>query len=66
MFLVKNRSGYLQLMVIKIDPWKNIDRDELFNEPESVFIFQGSIGLPRAGDERFKPRLFSADKIKDV
>ena len=39
MFIVKNKQGDFQLMVIKIDPWKNIDRAELFNEPESVFNF---------------------------
>lgn len=66
MFLVKNENGDLQLMMIKSDPWKHIDRDELFDEPESVFLFQGSIGIPKEGDERFRPRLFSPDKIKDV
>ena len=67
MFLVKNRSGELQLMMIKVDPWKNIDRDELFEEPESVFLFQGSVGIPKGNDERLnKPKLFSADKIRDV
>ena len=53
-------------MVIKADPWKNIDKDELFDEPESVFAFQGSVAIPKGDDERFKPRLFSADKIRDV
>ena len=66
MFLVKNDSGNLQLMMIKSDPWKNIDQDDYFEEPESVFMFQGVIGIPKEGDERYRPRLFSADKIKDV
>ena len=67
MFLVRNKSGDLQLMVIKTDPWKNIDRDELFNEPESVFLFEGSVGIPKSSESHlFKPRLFSADKIRDV
>ena len=54
-------------MVIKVDPWKNIDRAEIFDEPESVFNFQGSIGIPKDFEAPlFKPRLFSADKIRDV
>ena len=39
MFLVKNRNNDLQLMMIKADPWKHIDRDNVFNEQESVFMF---------------------------
>ena len=67
MFLVKNESGDLQLIMIKVDPWKNIDREEFFDEPESLFLFQGSVGIPKGSDERLsKPRLFSADKIRDV
>ena len=67
MFIVKNKQGDFQLMVIKVDPWKNIDRAEIFDEPESVFNFQGSIGIPKDFEAPlFKPRLFSADKIRDV
>ena len=53
-------------MIIKSDPWKNIDQDDSFDEPESVFMYQGAIGVPKEGDERYRPRLFSPDKIKDV
>lgn len=53
-------------MMIKIDPWKSIDREVNFNQPESVFLAVADINFPKDKDERFRPRLFTSDKIKDI
>ena len=53
-------------MMIKLDPWKRIDKEKPFDEPESIFYYNGSVKLPVEGDELFEPKLFSADKIKNV
>jgi hypothetical protein len=54
------------MMMIKIDPWKSIDRDSVFDEPESVYVAIADLTFPTEDDDRFRPRLFTADKIKDV
>ena len=65
-FLVKHKSK-IKLMMIKLDPWKRIETKEVpFNEPESIFLFNGTVSLPKVGKEEFKPKLFTADKIKNV
>ena len=53
--------------MLKLDPWKRIETNEPFLEPEALFMYDGHVQLPTENDEKiFKPRLFTADKIKDV
>ena len=63
-FLVK-QNGQVRLMMIKLDPWKRIDKYTPFFEPESVFLFSGKVSLPTDVQD-FMPRLFSDDKIKNI
>ena len=55
-------------MMIKLDPWKRIDKDEPFCEPEDVYLFAGSVSLPGDRDKlKFEePRHYSSDKIKNA
>ena len=64
-FLVR-RPREVRLMMIKLDPWKRIDRNEPFLEPESIFRFEGNVTLPNKEHENLLPKFFSDDKIKNI
>lgn len=65
--IVRNRSSPLlemKLVMIFIDPWKDIEFSEPFDLPENIFIVKNSnIFLPRSTD---KPNMYSIDKIRAV
>ena len=54
--------------MIRLDPWKRIDKDIPFDEPELVFRYNKKVNIPNNEtiDRSFKPKLFSPDKIKSV
>ena len=62
--MVKDKMSNLRLLMIELDPWKLIDRDQEFDEPETVFEFAQNVS--RAYDYFYYPRHFSSDKIRDV
>ena len=35
--MLRDKESNLKLIMIELDPWKNIDRDRPFNEPETIF-----------------------------
>ena len=49
--------------MIKVDPWKRIDRNKTFNQPESIFVYEGNVAAP---PPTASPREFSADKIRNI
>ena len=54
-------------MAIKIDPWKRIDQDYVFDEPENVYIVDGNVNLPwNIKCEFFRPNLYDPAQIKRV
>ena len=64
-FLVGNK-GRIKLLMIRLDPWKRIDCEQPFNEPETIFQFNADVILPNRDHECFKPNLFTNDKLKNV
>ena len=64
-FLVSNK-GRIQLQMIRLDPWKRIDKDKPFDEPETIFEYNSIVNFPTAKDDCFKPNLFSNDKLKNI
>ena len=54
----------LMIVMLKIDPWKRIDRDSEFDLPESVFLFEESVAQPL--NIINEPRQFAPDKIRDI
>ena len=67
MMLVKDTSllsHNIKLIMIVIDAWKRIDRTRLFDEPEQVYEFLGTVAEPPP--ELQKGRLYSYDQIKEV
>ena len=50
--------------MIELDPWKRIDRKVAFNQPETIFDFDGYVA--KAPDSFAKPTKFSADKIRNA
>ena len=62
--MVRDKASNLKLLMIELDPWKNIDRKKPFNEPETVFEFTENVS--KEPDYFFFPRKFSPDKIRDV
>ena len=65
--IVRNRGSpvlEMKLIMIFIDPWKDIDFSEPFDLPENIFIVKNSnVFLPRSAD---KPNMYSIDKIRAV
>ena len=62
--LAENVHKDIKLFMIELDPWKRIDRNEIFDQPESIFQFDGLVAKPM---ESFnEPRYFSADKIRNA
>ena len=71
MLLVKNREmNKMKLLMIFIDPWKDIYNDEIFDVPENIFFVKNSnILFPRSTDDREKKLpfcMYTSDKIKSV
>ena len=64
MILVKDVERNLRLLMFKLDPWKRIDREEVFDLSESCFIFDGNVAQPYSSQEN--ARRFTGDKIKDI
>ena len=50
--------------MIELDPWKCIDRNQVFNEPETIFEFKENVS--KAHDYFCLPKHYSPDKIRDV
>ena len=40
--LVK-KGQEVKLLIIKVDPWKRIERNEVHYLPESIFVIQGNV-----------------------
>ena len=64
MLVRRSKTGDLRLLMIELDPWKHINREEPFDEPETVFEFSESVS--KASDYFDYPRHFSGDKIRDI
>ena len=53
--------------MIRLDPWRRIDKDKPFDEPETIFEFNATVILPTNDKyDCFKPNLFTNDKLKNV
>ena len=64
MIMVKNDAGVLSMIMIKVDPWKRIEReDKSFNLPETIFVIEGNVAKPPRNSH---PREYSHDKIRSV
>ena len=50
--------------MIELDPWKRIDRKIEFNQPETIFEFEGFVA--KAPNSYENPQKFSADKIRNA
>ena len=46
MFLVKDKLNNMKLVMIQLDPWKRIGRDQEFDQPEMILIFDGDVAKP--------------------
>ena len=45
--LILVKSKYIvRLMMIRLDPWKRLDINKVYNEPEAVFMFIDDVRLP--------------------
>ena len=64
-FLVGNK-GRIKLLMIRLDPWKRIDKETPFDEPETIFEYNEYVNLPTKKDECFKENLFTNDKLKNI
>ena len=64
LFLVENIEKQVKLFMIELDPWKRMDRNVQFDQPESIFQFYGFVAKPV--DSQDEPRYFSADKIRSA
>ena len=54
----------MKLIMIFIDPWKDIEFSEPFDQPENIFIVKHSnIFLPKSTQ---RPNMYSIDKIRAV
>ena len=62
--MVRDKNSNLKLLMIELDPWKCINRDSPFNEPETVFEFSENVS--KEPDYFYFPKKYSPDKIRDV
>ena len=65
--IVRNRNSQMlemKLVMIFIDPWKDINFSEPFDLPENIFVVKNSnVFLPRSTE---RPNMYSVDKIRAV
>ena len=71
MLLVRNRQdSKIKLIIISIDPWKELDFSKKFDVPENVFVVKNSnIFLPRSIDGPLGKQplnYYTSDKIRSV
>lgn len=63
-FLVRHRqSKEVKLVMLKVDPWKVIDRSLYFDLPETFFVIEGNVAQP---PKTALPGEYSDDKIKSI
>ena len=64
MFLVRHvKTEHVKFAMIKVDPWKVVDKEEPFDLPETIFVMDGFVAEPKRKD---RVNEFSPDKIRSV
>ena len=54
-----------KLIILQIDPWKNIDRKKEFYLPENFFVAESEVCKPNV-NQKGQLGIFADDKIKSI